>query len=150
MAEHLDRAQATSWTTSSQICELVPPELPTRDLSEGDRARLLNGVTPAFDGINFYGSRFAARIYNRTRMADKLDRVINSLQRSLSRALEDAFKRGMHYPNDWDPYAQPILEILDLVEHRVVAVAQQDHRGRGAVMHRHQVLSSTWAGFMPC
>ena len=28
-------------------------------------ARMLNAATPAFDVINFYGSRFAARIYDR-------------------------------------------------------------------------------------
>ena len=77
-------------------------------------ARLLNAVTPAFDGINFYGSRFAARVYNRKRMAAKLDRVIDSLQRSLNRAPEQAFSRGMHYPADWDPYFRDYMTLADV------------------------------------
>ena len=77
-------------------------------------ARVLNAVTPAFDVINYYGSRFAARIYDRKRMAAKLDRVINSLQRSLRRAPEDAFRRGMHYPKDWDPYFRDYMTLEDV------------------------------------
>jgi hypothetical protein len=77
-------------------------------------ARMLNAVTPAFDRINYHGSRFAARIYNRKRIAAKLDRVINSLQRSLSRASEDDFRRGMHYPNDWDPYFRDYMTLGDV------------------------------------
>jgi DinB family protein len=77
-------------------------------------ARMLNAATPAFDVVNYYGSRFAARIYNRKRMAAKLDREINSLQRSLRRAPEDAFRRGMHYPNDWDPYFRDYMTLEDL------------------------------------
>lgn len=48
-------------------------------------ARFLNAVTGPFDVINFYGSRLAARVYNRRRMGAKMDRVIASLQRSLRR-----------------------------------------------------------------
>jgi hypothetical protein len=77
-------------------------------------ARMLNAATPAFDVINYYGSRFAARIYNRKRMAAKLHRVINSLQRSLRRAPEDAFRRGMHYPKDWDPYFRDYMTLEDV------------------------------------
>lgn len=77
-------------------------------------ARLLNAVTPAFDWVNFYGSRFAARVYNRKRMAAKLDRVINSLQRSLRRTPEDVFGRGMHYPDQWDPYFRDYMTLADV------------------------------------
>ncbi|WP_197281255.1 MULTISPECIES: DinB family protein [unclassified Mycobacterium] len=77
-------------------------------------ARLLNAVTPAFDKINFYGSRFAARVYNRKRMAAKLDRVIDSLQRSLHRAPEDALRRGMHFPGKWDPYFHDYMTLADV------------------------------------
>jgi hypothetical protein len=77
-------------------------------------ARMLNAATPAFDVINYYGSCFATRIYNRKRMAAKLDRVVNSLQRSLCRAPEDAFRRGMHYPKDWDPYFRDYMTLEDV------------------------------------
>ncbi|MEB3983108.1 DinB family protein [Mycobacterium sp. 663a-19] len=90
-------------------------------------ARLLNRVTPAFERINFYGSRFAARIYNRKRMAAKLDRVISSLQRSLHRAPEDAFRRGMHYPDDWDPYFRDYMTLEDVYRY---AGQHYDHHRR--------------------
>ena len=77
-------------------------------------ARILNATTPAFDVLNYHGSRFAARIYNRKRMAAKLDRVVNSLQRSLRRAPEEDFRRGMHYPNDWDPYFRDYMTLEDV------------------------------------
>ena len=77
-------------------------------------ARILNATTPAFDVLNYHGSRFAARIYNRKRMAAKLDRVIKSLQRSLRRAPEDAFRRGMHCPDDWDPYFRDYMTLEDV------------------------------------
>lgn len=92
-------------------------------------ARVLNAVTPAFDGVNFYGSRFAARVYNRRRMAAKLDRVIDSLQRSLRRAPEDAFRRGMRYPKDWDPYFRDYMTLEDLYR----------YPGRHYDHHRHQL-----------
>jgi len=92
-------------------------------------ARLLNAVTPAFDGINFYGSRFAARVYNRKRMAAKLDRVIDSLQRSLHRAPEHAFGRGMHFPNDWDPYFRDYMTLEDVYR----------YPGRHYYHHRRQL-----------
>lgn len=77
-------------------------------------ARMLNATTPAFHVINFHGSRLAACVYNRKRMAAKLDRVINSLQRSLRQAPDDAFKRGMHYPEDWDPYFHDYMTLEDV------------------------------------
>lgn len=77
-------------------------------------ARMLNAVTPAFDVINYYGSCMATRVYNRKRVAAKLDRVINSLQRSLRREPEDAFRRGMHYPDRWDPYFHDYMTLEDV------------------------------------
>jgi hypothetical protein len=47
-------------------------------------ARMLNARTAPFDLINYHGTCWAARIFNRNRMTAKLDRVIDALQRSLS------------------------------------------------------------------
>jgi DinB family protein len=77
-------------------------------------ATVLNAATPPFDWINFYGSRAAAVVYNRKRMAAKLDRVIDALQRSLAREDEGALHRGMHFPVRWDPYFQDYMTLADV------------------------------------
>jgi hypothetical protein len=77
-------------------------------------ARILNAATPPFHAINYYGSCLAAQFYNRRRMAAKLDRVINSLQRSLNRERDNAFRRGMYYPTRWDPFFREYMTLADV------------------------------------
>jgi hypothetical protein len=77
-------------------------------------ARILNAATPPFHAINYYGSCLAAHVYSRRRMAAKLDRVINSLQRSLNRERDNAFRRGMYYPTRWDPYFREYMTLADI------------------------------------
>jgi DinB superfamily len=77
-------------------------------------ARILNTATPSFDAINYHGSCLAAGVYHRRRMAAKLDRVINSLQRSLNRERDNAFRRGMYYPTRWDPYFREYMTLADI------------------------------------
>ncbi|WP_405132994.1 DinB family protein [Nocardia sp. NBC_01388] len=77
-------------------------------------AGLLNATTRPFDVINFYGSRVAAKVYNRRRMGAKLDRVIGSMQRSLRQQTDADFARGMHYPNRWDPYFHEYMTLTDI------------------------------------
>jgi hypothetical protein len=77
-------------------------------------AAMLDSATQPFDVINFYGSRAAALVYNRTRMASKLDRVIDALQRALAREDEDALDRGMHFPVRWDPYFRDYMTLADV------------------------------------
>lgn len=76
--------------------------------------RILNAATPPFHAINYYGSCLAAQVYNRRRMAAKPDRVINSLQRSLNRELDSAFRRRMYYPTRWDPYFRAYMTLADV------------------------------------
>ena len=64
-----------------------------RRISRG-YACVLDAATAPFDVINYYGSRMAARVYNRKRMGAKLNRVIDALEQSLSRDDEDALRRG--------------------------------------------------------
>ena len=47
-------------------------------------------------------------------MGPKLDRVINALQRSLTRTDDKAFGRGMHYPTRWDPYFRDYMTLADV------------------------------------
>jgi hypothetical protein len=77
-------------------------------------ARVLDAATTSFDAINFYGSRAAARVYNRRRMGAKLDRVIRSLQRRLARESDEDFRRGMHFPTRWDPFFRDYMTLEDI------------------------------------
>ena len=77
-------------------------------------ATMLNAGSTPFDLINFYGSRLAALVYNRKRMAAKLDRVIESLKRSLAREDEEALHRGMYFPARWDPYFRDYMTLADV------------------------------------
>ncbi|WP_153804564.1 hypothetical protein [Nocardia sp. SYP-A9097] len=75
---------------------------------------LLNASTRPFDVLNFYGSRLAARVFNRRRMGAKMDRVIASLQRSLSREAAADFARAMRYPSRWDPYFHEYMTLAGI------------------------------------
>jgi DinB superfamily len=77
-------------------------------------AKVLNGATRPFDVINYHGSCLAARVYNRERMVRKLDRVIDALQRSLSREQDAALRSGMHYPTRGDPHFRDYMSVADI------------------------------------
>jgi hypothetical protein len=77
-------------------------------------ARVLNAATRPFDVINYYGSCAAALVYNRRRMGAKMDQVIASLQRKLTRGSDDALRRGMHFPTRWDPYFKDHMTLEDV------------------------------------
>jgi DinB family protein len=92
-------------------------------------AQTLNAGTPLFDRINYYGTNLAALIYNRERMAAKLDRVVDALQRSLGRQDEKALSRGMHFPNRWDPYFRDYMTLSQVYS----------YPGKHYDHHRHQL-----------
>jgi hypothetical protein len=77
-------------------------------------ARMLNAATPPFHLINYYGSCGASLVYNRRRMGEKMNRVIDELQRSVASERDDAFGRGMHYPIRWDPYFREYMTLADV------------------------------------
>lgn len=77
-------------------------------------AKFLNSTTTWFHDINYYGSCAAARVYNRRRMAAKMDRVIASLQGKLGRESAGAFSRGMHFPTRWDPFFKDYMTLEDV------------------------------------
>jgi hypothetical protein len=77
-------------------------------------ARALDAGTNPFHAVNDYGSRAAARVYNRRRMGAKLDRVIASLQCRVSRESDRDFGRGMHYPTRWDPFFRDYMTLEDI------------------------------------
>lgn len=77
-------------------------------------AKALDAATRPFHLINYYGSCLAASVYNRDRMGRKFDRVIAALQRSLAREQDAAFRSGMHYPTQWDPYFRDYMTVADI------------------------------------
>jgi DinB family protein len=77
-------------------------------------ARILDAATQPFHVINYYGSCAAALVYNRRRMGNKMNRVIDKLQRSLIGENDNAFRRGMHYPPRWDPYFHDYMTLADV------------------------------------
>ena len=79
--------------------------------------------------INYYGSRFGARIYNRHRMGAKFDRVIDKLQRKLARERDSDFRLGMHYPTRWDPFFRDYTPLEDIYR----------YPGQHFDFHRHQL-----------
>lgn len=77
-------------------------------------ARTLDAGTVPFHAVNYYGSCAAALYYHRGRMGAKMDRVIDSLQRSLAHERDSDFLRGMHYPTRWDPFFQDYMTLEDV------------------------------------
>lgn len=77
-------------------------------------ARLLDAGTRPFDVVNYWGSRAAAMVYNRRRMAAKLDRVIDSLHTQLHATSDAALATGMHFPTRWDPYFADYMTLADV------------------------------------
>jgi hypothetical protein len=74
-------------------------------------ARLLNAGTRPFDAVNYLGSKAAARVFNRKRMAGKLRRVTRSLERHMDRESPAGLARGMSFPTRWDPFFLPWMPL---------------------------------------
>jgi hypothetical protein len=77
-------------------------------------ARLLNAMTPPFHRINYWGSVGGGTVFTPARMGRKMDRVIASLHRNLDAESEEALRRGMHFPPDWDPYFEDYMTLAAL------------------------------------
>jgi hypothetical protein len=77
-------------------------------------AQVLNAATTPFHAVNYYGTCTAASFYNRKRMGGKMDRTIAVLQQSVARAHDDALKRGMHFPAEWDPYFRDFMTLAEV------------------------------------
>ena len=77
-------------------------------------AAALNAGTRPFDVVNYWGSRAAARVYNRHRMARKLDKTIKALSRRLERESPASLSRSMPFPDKWDPFFKPVMTLHDV------------------------------------
>ncbi|SDL73834.1 DinB superfamily protein [Arthrobacter sp. ov407] len=77
-------------------------------------AAILNAGTGPFDVVNYWGSRAAARVYNRRRMSQKLDKTIAALSRRLERETSQSLARSMPFPDRWDPFFTPLMTLNDV------------------------------------
>jgi hypothetical protein len=77
-------------------------------------AALLNAGTAPFDVVNYWGSRFAATWFNRNRMVAKLDRVLESLARTLTSAPDVRLQRTMRFPDRWDPFFEREMSLAEV------------------------------------
>ena len=77
-------------------------------------AAVLNAGTRPFDVVNYWGSRAAALVYNRPRMARKLDNTITALTRGLERESPASLSRSMPFPDRWDPFFAPTMTLKDV------------------------------------
>ncbi|MFJ6272388.1 DinB family protein [Pseudarthrobacter oxydans] len=77
-------------------------------------AALLNAGTRPFDVVNYWGSRGAALVYNRRRMARKLEKTISAITHRLERENAMSLSRAMPFPDRWDPFFKPSMTLNDV------------------------------------
>lgn len=74
-------------------------------------ARVLNAGAGPFDWVNYWGSRAASRVYNRRRMARKLQRTTTALAANLDKESEHSLGLEMAFPTRWVPFFTPIMTV---------------------------------------
>lgn len=77
-------------------------------------AAMLNAGTAPFDVVNYVGSKAAARVFNRKRMAAKLRRVTSALGRRMGRESAAELAVEMSFPDRWDPFFKPRMSLADV------------------------------------
>ncbi|MCQ9164184.1 DinB family protein [Arthrobacter sp. STN4] len=82
-------------------------------------ARVLNAGTIPFDWVNYLGSRYAALVFNRQRMAGKLERVLASLARHLTAEDQETLERSMAFPARWDPFFKETMSLLQTYQYPI-------------------------------
>jgi hypothetical protein len=77
-------------------------------------ARLLAAATRPFDAVNYLGAVGGSRVFNHRRMAAKLDRTLDALERRLDRETPTSLAGGMHFPARWDPFFHGWMTLAEL------------------------------------
>ncbi|MEE2570251.1 DinB family protein [Pseudarthrobacter sp. J64] len=121
------RSNGTRWTNGQLLFHMVFGYMVVRALLPLVRivsrlprplgtafAALLNAGTRPFDVVNYWGSCAAATVYNRNRMARKLDRTIESLARQLERETPESLALTMAFPDRWDPFFSPTMTLNEV------------------------------------
>jgi hypothetical protein len=121
------RSSGTRWTNEELLFHMVFGYMVVRALLPLVRlvsrlpapagrafAAVLNAGTRPFDVVNYWGSRAAATVFNRRRMARKLAKTIAALTRQLDRETPASLARSMPFPDRWDPFFQPVMSLNDV------------------------------------
>jgi hypothetical protein len=74
----------------------------------------LNAGTIPFDVVNYWGSRFAALVFNRHRMGRQMARTIKALTRNLEKESTESLTRWMYFPDRWDPFFEPTMTLREV------------------------------------
>lgn len=90
-------------------------------------SQILNAVTGPFHVVNYLGSCGGALGLNHRRMGPAFDRTVDAIERRLIREAEDDLRRGMHYPNRWDPYFTDFMTLEDIYRYPTLHF---DHHAR--------------------
>lgn len=126
-AELRGKSNGTRWTNEELLFHMVFGYMVVRALLPLVRAvsrlpkpmragfaALLNAGTRPFDVVNYWGSRAAAKVYNRRRMGRKLELTISALTRQLERQSPGSLARSMPFPDKWDPFFKPVMSLQDV------------------------------------
>ena len=118
------RSDGTRWTNEELLFHMVFGYMVVRALLPLVRvvsrlprpvgsafAAVLNAGTGPFDLVNYWGSRAAARVYNRRRMTRKLDKTIAALSRRLDHESSLSLASAMPFPDRWDPFFTPLMTL---------------------------------------
>ncbi len=151
-AELRGATNGTRWTNEQLLFHMMFGYLLTRNLlplvkafgrlprfwSRGFAAAL-DAASRPFHVINYVGPLGGARLLGHARMEDLLDRVIDSLIRSLNHASQAQLDRGMHFPVGRDPYFRDFMTLRQVYHY-----ATQHYRH-----HRNQLTLSNAAPIAP-
>jgi hypothetical protein len=77
-------------------------------------AVLLDSLVGPFNWINYVGSAIGGKLLTPSRMVTRMDRVTQTIERSLRKASNDVLSHGMYFPTKWDPFFRHCMTIADL------------------------------------
>ena len=77
-------------------------------------SQILNAVTAPFHVVNYLGSCGGALVFNHRRMGAGFDRTVDAIEARLMGEAEVDLRRGMHYPDRWDPYFTDFMTVEDI------------------------------------
>lgn len=129
-AELRKRSDGTRWTNDQLLFHMLFGYLIVRTLvwlvrafsmlPPGASVRFaqgLNAATRPFHMINYLGSLGGARVLGHAGMETVMDRVTESLVRTLEGASDEQLARGMHFPVGWDPYFRDFMTVQDVLHY---------------------------------
>jgi hypothetical protein len=83
-------------------------------------AAALNLATGPFNWVNGLGPRIGGRVLRRRSLGRLYDGALMRTLRMVDTLPEDAWQRGMDYPNRWDALFQPYMTVPDLLRYPIV------------------------------